>query len=599
MGQDEKTGRGAKAGDRFLMDGVFARMFVVLLLGMLSAILSTIVDAIVTGQFLGSFAVAAMGLVSPMIYISNVVSGLFVSGTNQLCTRYMGKADVRRVNQVFSTMIICSMTLCIIFSIVFFALSPVYVSYAAKGVDAQSAAMALDYLRGFAFIIPALGMATLLCGLMPLDNDPRHGLGFALIMLVLDFVLDLFNVLVIHGGMLGMALASVISCYVGLIWLFLHFRKPGHVLKFCPRDLCFSDVGEVLTYGVAGAIPMLMNCIRGLCFNAVLIREGGTGAVAAYSAASQVFVLIAAFAVTVQNTTASVAGLAYGEQDEANLHRTLVNSLSLSYRIYLIFCAMLLVGAGVFARVFLNDASAADSVAMAAVFIRFLAIQYIFTILSYTVTGIYAGTDRVKLNYLIGILRDGLFPCLGILILGALFGIPGVEASFIAAGFLTMLAIFAIPAIINRKPPTRFDELMALPKSFALDPSECFEGSIDSMEEVVRVSERAYEFCIKKGEDKKMAQRISLFIEEMSGNAVRHGISGMKNGIVEIKLILNDEKKLIRIKDNGRPFDPVSWLEENHPEDPAANIGIRMVVGLAKEVAYVPAMSINNLLVYL
>ena len=85
----------------------------------------------------------------------------------------------------------------------------------------------------------------------------------------------------------------------------------------------------------------------------------------------------------------------------------------------------------------------------------------------------------------------------------------------------------------------------------------------------------------------------------MCGNAVRHGIGGVRNGMAEVRLIRSEEGKVIRIKDNGRPFDPVLWLEENHPEDPAANIGIRMVVGLCKEVKYVPAMSINNLLLYI
>ncbi|MBR1635934.1 MAG: ATP-binding protein [Lachnospiraceae bacterium] len=599
MGRNNNLGRTGKVQGRFLIDGVFFRMFMVMFLGMLSTVLSTVVDSVVTGQFLGSKAVAAMGLVTPMVAISNVVTGLFASGTGQLCTRNMGKADVHKVNQVFSTMMVCSVAVCTLACILMFFLSPFYISAAAKGTDAQTAAMALDYLRGFSFNIPAIGMAVFLSALMPLDNDQARCLGFTLIVLVLDFVLDLFNVLVIHGGMLGMALASVISCYVGVIWLFMHFRKPGHLLKFLPHDLCFSDVGEVLTYGIAGAIPMLMNSARGLCFNAVLIREGGTHAVAAYSAASGVFVMIAALAATIQASTSAVSSLSYGEQDARGLYRMLTNALSLSYRIYLVLGLALIAGADVFAKVFLNDPTAADAAGLAAVFIRFLAVQNAFAISSYAITGIYMGTNRMKVNYLIGVLRDGLFPCLSILVLGNMFGVRGVEASFIAAGVLTVITIVAIPTVINGKLPTGLYDFLALPKSFALDPSECLEASIDSLEGAARVSERAYGFCLERGESGKTARLVSLFIEEMGGNAVRHGVEGKRNGIVEIKLILNDEKKLIRIKDNGRPFDPVSWLNENHPEDPAANIGIRMIVGLAKDIQYVPAMNINNLLLYI
>ena len=85
----------------------------------------------------------------------------------------------------------------------------------------------------------------------------------------------------------------------------------------------------------------------------------------------------------------------------------------------------------------------------------------------------------------------------------------------------------------------------------------------------------------------------------MAGNAIRHGFEKTKDGYVEIKLILKNGKRMIRLKDNGVPFDPVKWLKQNHPEDPEANIGIRMIVGLAHEINYVPAMGINNLIVYL
>ena len=58
-------------------------------------------------------------------------------------------------------------------------------------------------------------------------------------------------------------------------------------------------------------------------------------------------------------------------------------------------------------------------------------------------------------------------------------------------------------------------------------------------------------------------------------------------------------RKIIRIKDNGRPFDPLRWLEENNPKDPGKNMGIRMIVALAKKVHYIPGMELNNIIVEL
>ena len=63
--------------------------------------------------------------------------------------------------------------------------------------------------------------------------------------------------------------------------------------------------------------------------------------------------------------------------------------------------------------------------------------------------------------------------------------------------------------------------------------------------------------------------------------------------------MLYEDKKVIRFRDNGIPFNPVEWLEKNHPEDPTSCIGIRMIVAMAKKVNYVSAVGWNNLMITL
>ena len=92
---------------------------------------------------------------------------------------------------------------------------------------------------------------------------------------------------------------------------------------------------------------------------------------------------------------------------------------------------------------------------------------------------------------------------------------------------------------------------------------------------------------------------VSLFVEEMGVNTVKYGFESLKHGLIELRIVLKEDKRLIRLKDNGSAFDPVRWLEDNHPEDRTKNIGIRMIVGLAQNVQYIPAMKFNNLMIFL
>ena len=216
-----------------------------------------------------------------------------------------------------------------------------------------------------------------------------------------------------------------------------------------------------------------------------------------------------------------------------------------------------------------------------------------------SLTGILAGTGHVRLNYIFSLLRDGIFPSFCVAALGLMLGLPGVYVGLLLSGALSLCLVFLIPGLMNRKFPRRLRDLLIQPESFALLPSECFEATIYSMEDVVKASEQAYKFCIEKGEKKRTAYSFALFIEEMAGNIILHGFDEGKGGRVEVKLILKEGKRMIRLKDNGKPFDPLEWLEKNRPKDPLQNLGIRMVVAWAKAVQHIRTMETNHLIISL
>ncbi len=83
----------------------------------------------------------------------------------------------------------------------------------------------------------------------------------------------------------------------------------------------------------------------------------------------------------------------------------------------------------------------------------------------------------------------------------------------------------------------------------------------------------------------------------MAGNTVQHGFKGKKGESIDLRLIYRKHEQIIRLRDNGKLFDPVEWLERNHPEDPLKGAGIRIVIGMAKDVQYIPALRMNNLIV--
>jgi anti-sigma regulatory factor (Ser/Thr protein kinase) len=82
----------------------------------------------------------------------------------------------------------------------------------------------------------------------------------------------------------------------------------------------------------------------------------------------------------------------------------------------------------------------------------------------------------------------------------------------------------------------------------------------------------------------------------MAGNVVDHGFrKDKKKHTVDVRVVYKDDSVLLRIKDDCIPFDPAERQKITYPDDPAKNIGIRMVYRMADDIQYQNMLGLNVL----
>ena len=74
-----------------------------------------------------------------------------------------------------------------------------------------------------------------------------------------------------------------------------------------------------------------------------------------------------------------------------------------------------------------------------------------------------------------------------------------------------------------------------------------------------------------------------------------NGFQDGKEHSIDIRVMIKENSTVLRIRDNCHDFDPVKYLELHKNDDPAAHIGIRMVMKLVKSANYVYSLGLNNL----
>ena len=72
-------------------------------------------------------------------------------------------------------------------------------------------------MKGYVPLMPILSVIMTLPALLQIEGDNKTSVVAVSLIFILDIAFDLLNIFVIEGGVFGMALATTLSYYIGLI----------------------------------------------------------------------------------------------------------------------------------------------------------------------------------------------------------------------------------------------------------------------------------------------------------------------------------------------------------------------------------------------
>jgi len=119
-----------------------------------------------------------------------------------------------------------------------------------------------------------------------------------------------------------------------------------------------------------------------------------------------------------------------------------------------------------------------------------------------------------------------------------------------------------------------------------------------SVTSCARVTRRK-RFCLDHGVDEKLARWMVLFVEEMAGNILQHGVPRKADrACVDYRIFVNKGRICLCLRDYCEAFDPTRYFEAHRNDSDYDHTGIRMVMSRAKEVRYFNTFGGNNILLY-
>ena len=566
------------------------QMLTAQILSALTVSLCLLIDSVMISRFLGETAIAAYGLSNPVLLAIGAIGTLLAAGVQVVCSKALGRGSQEEANAGYSSAVAVAGGI----SLAFAALVILFRFALARGLGAGSSGILYEdtanYLAGFSIGAPGSMGALVLVPFLQMAGQSGLLIAAVLTMTVTDIVLDLLNVLVYHGGMFGMGLASALSYYAAMIVAGFYFLSRKSVFRFSRKLVDWKRIVELFCNGVPAGVNMLASVVMVYVMNRLLNALSGSTAVAAYTVFMSIGNAANCITTGIGGVSLTLSGIFYHEEDRTSLKELIGMLCKWSVVLGLCMGALLLVFAPACVSLFIpNDGMTKQ---MAIIGLRCFALGLIPCCVNNALKNEYQATGRASLTELISLFEGAVFPALSAFILSAFMSVNGAWLAFAAGETLMVLTIGLFIRLHSRKLPWKDGAFLLLKSDFGAPEDHVLEMKLQTLDEVTAAAEKAERFCLEQGQDTRVGNHIALCIEEMAANVIEHGFKkDGKHHHLSVLILHKPNHWVLRFRDDCRAFDPVSYV----PREGKQAIGIKLVLAMAEEAHYTYTMNLNNL----
>ena len=396
----------------------------------------SVVDGFFVSTFAGKTPFAAVNFIMPFLIMLGALGFMFGAGGSALVAKTLGEGDSQRANRIFSLVIYASMVVGILLTVLGIAfIRPVAILLGAEGQMLEDAVV---YGR--------IVLAPLVFFMLQMEfqsffitaEKPNLGLFTTVLAGVTNMVLDALLVGVLSMGLVGAALATAASQFIGGAIPVLYFMRPNKsLLRLTKTNF---DGGALVRTCVNGSSELMSNIsmsLVGMLFNLQLLKYAGEDGVAAYGVLMYVGFAFVAIFIGYSIGTAPVVGYHYGAQN----HDELKSLLRKSAWIIGVTSVSMVVASLALSAPLSTLFVGYDPVLLEMTKQGFLVYSLAFLFMGFSIfsSGFFTALNDGVTSAIISFFRTVVFQVAAVLVLPLLLGIDGIWWSIVVAEGLAVV----------------------------------------------------------------------------------------------------------------------------------------------------------------
>ena len=434
---------------------LFRRLLIPTVLGMVFSVAFVITDGIFVGHGIGSDALAAVNITSPLFLISTGVGLMFGVGASVVASIHLSHGKLRTARINITQAVVVSTLLLALYSLVISLFMPEVARL--LGSSERLLPLAVEYMRWFVPFLPFSALLSSGMFFIRLDGSPNYAMFCNVVPAVINIVLDYVFIFVCGWGMLGAALATSLGYIVGAVMIVVYLSRRRCRVRFCrvktsrkSLRLTRRNVGYMCRLGLSSFLCEAAIATMMFSGNYVFIRYLGEDGVAAFSIACYFFPIIFMVNNAIGQSAQPILSYNFGAGNPDRVRRAFHLALATAVGFgACVFLATALASRWI-AAMFISPEYPAYRIAVEG--LPLFAAGFVFFAVNIVSIIYFQSVERPRPAMALTLLRGFVFQ------MGCFFGLPhvaGIPGIWLAVPLSEVLTFCVVVAIYARRPKHR------------------------------------------------------------------------------------------------------------------------------------------------
>lgn len=418
------------------------------IIGMTITSLYNIIDSIFIGHGVGAMAIAGLAITFPLMNLVVAFCTLVSAGGATISSIRLGQQDLKGANEIAAT----TLTLCLINSIIFGGISLIFLDEILLffGASKDTLPYARDFMQVILLGTPISYTMIGLNNIMRATGYPRKAMLTSMVTVVSNIILAPIFIFHFEWGIRGAATATILSQFIGMIWVLQHFIQKTSVVRLHRGFWRIKRriIGNIFSIGMS---PFLMNvtaCVIVIIVNNSLQHYGGDMAIGAYGIINRLLVLYVMIVLGLTMGMQPIVGYNFGalkhERVKAALKLSIVTGVCITSTGFII-CELF---HHAVSSIFTSDTHLID---MASHGVRICIAIFPFVGAQIVIGNFFQSIGMAKISIFLSLTRQLLYLLPGLIIFPRFLGLDGVWISMPVSDFFAFLtAIIALWIYIKK-----------------------------------------------------------------------------------------------------------------------------------------------------